>query len=132
MAIKQFRFAYDNEKLAWLLDFSISAMVIDDLERFDWPGRVSNLEHLFKGRGFGHELSIDFDFLPSNTELPVEFVLICYRDFKPGDEEAALFSIQEFESELFDQLLNRSVDDAAKRVRALEIIRRLQIEKHGD
>lgn len=131
MALRLYKFAYDNEKLSRLLEFSLSAMVADDLVHFVWPGRVCNLELLFSERGFGHEVGLDIDFLPADKASPVELVLICYGDGAPHYAEAALFTIEEFESSLYHQLIDQSSSDPDQRDRATQLIKKLDLDKYG-
>lgn len=130
MAMKTYKYAYDNEKLDWLLNFALSVVVSDDLERFDWPGRNLMLETLFTERGVGHEICIEFDFLPHGKGLPVDFVVVSYRDCEPGDEEAALYTYDEFAQGLYAELMKQSESDPERREKANKLIQKFELEKY--
>ncbi|WP_285412810.1 hypothetical protein [Variovorax sp. efr-133-TYG-130] len=133
MAMNKFRFACDSKKLEDLLGFALSVIVRDDLDRFDMPGIALNLDVLYAERGVGHEVCIEIDFLPSlktGKALPIDFVVISYRDCNPGEEDAGLYAYGEFARGLNEELLKQSEGDAVLRERALRLIEKYDLKKY--
>lgn len=132
MAVKTYKYAYDNEKLDWLLNFALSIVVSDDLNFYEMPGMVLVLDILFRDRAAGHQACVEFDFLPPGKGLPVDFVVVSYRDCEPGDEEAALYTYDEFAQGLYSELLKQSGSDPARREKASKLIQKFELEKYAN
>lgn len=131
MAMKTYKYAYENEKLDQLLNFSLSIVVSDDLHFFEMPGMNLVLDLLFRNRSAGHQACVEFDFLPTGKNLPVDFVVVCYRDCEPGDEEAALYTYDEFGKGLYDELMRQSENDPTRREKASKLIQKFELGKYA-
>lgn len=131
MALNTFKFASSNEKLNDLLNYALSGMVRDDLDRFEMP-MASNLDLLHEHRGLGYEDCIEFNFLPHGNgvkDMPVNFVVVSNRE--PGEEEAGLYTYSEFARGLYAELMKQSEGNGVLRERAERLIQKYDLQKYA-
>lgn len=131
MAINSFKFCGTNDDLNWLLNnLTLTAIVGDDLARYDTPGMPLILDFLFEYRGVEHEIDVEIDFLPKGKEFPIELVVINYRE--PSYEKAGLFTYAEFAHGLHAAFMKQSEGDSLLRERARKLIQKYDLEKYAD
>lgn len=132
MALTTFKFAIGNEKLNVLLNYALSGMVRDDLDRFEMPMAL-NLDLLYEHRGLGYEDEVEFYFLPHGNGVknaPVDFVVISDLLFNPG--EAGLYAYSEFAQGLYAELMKQSEGNDVRRERAAKLIQRYDLQKYAN
>jgi hypothetical protein len=129
MALKNYLFAYSQATSKRLLRSALSSIVGDDVARFNASGRTMLLQTLYGTGSVSHEVGIEVDFLHLHLGTDIEMVAIRYVESSPDDAEGCLFTFEEFEASVVDELTKQIGGNPERLERVREIAQRFGLSE---